>query len=50
MELNIHGPHKVELKHTHCINRNHMQDRLNSIIGPGQSSALVPYQHNHSPK
>ena len=37
VELNIHGQHKVELQHTHCINRNRMQDR---IINPGLTTLL----------
>jgi hypothetical protein len=37
VELNIHGQYKVELHHTHCINRNRMQDR---IIDPGQTTRL----------
>jgi hypothetical protein len=42
MDLNIHGPHKVELKHTNGINRNHMQCHLNSIIGPGKAVLWDP--------
>jgi hypothetical protein len=28
--------------------KNIYQGRLNDIIGPGQNSALGPYQYNHS--
>ena len=47
--ININGIYFVPLRQLMVkIHLSSSQDRLNSIIGSGQSSALVPYLHNHS--